>query len=140
MNLYAITDRCTPLETLDNGNVELVTAAGTTVALFTCQTGCTISGQSMLICLSDGTWDFSTPSCGNFDFTTNLANLYMFYFWNSLYCIISRYLSKTVQYIKQLMVVITYVEYYYLTAHKQTIMCFIAKLVVSLTADPGPVP
>ena len=80
-----ITERCTPLETLDNGNIELVTAAGKTVALFTCQTGCTISGQSMLICLSDGAWDFPAPSCGNFDFTSSIAHLSLFYLYNIKY-------------------------------------------------------
>ena len=44
------------------------------VAKYTCQNGFTISGQSVLSCRSDGTWNVSSPICGelhkdHFDYT-----------------------------------------------------------------------
>ena len=40
------------------------TDGATTTALVSCDTGYTISGDNVMSCRTDGTWNISTPSCG----------------------------------------------------------------------------
>ncbi|XP_053399292.1 CUB and sushi domain-containing protein 3-like [Mercenaria mercenaria] len=54
---------CVSLNTPSGGSVSIQTDGQITSALFTCQTGYTISGTSTVTCRSDGTWDFTSAAC-----------------------------------------------------------------------------
>ncbi|KAH3840535.1 hypothetical protein DPMN_113985, partial [Dreissena polymorpha] len=46
-----------------NGSLQLGTNGQSTVALVTCATGTTLSGQQNITCTSNGTWNLTLPSC-----------------------------------------------------------------------------
>ncbi|KAL4230224.1 Sushi [Mactra antiquata] len=57
-------EKCNTLAMPSGGNVKLTTDGISTTASFTCSVGYTLSGNTLLTCMSDGTWDLSSPSCG----------------------------------------------------------------------------
>lgn len=57
---------CNQLDQPVGGYVELNSDGQNTTALHTCVTGFTLVGKSELTCKSDGSWDFSQPSCGRY--------------------------------------------------------------------------
>ena len=56
--------KCPTFQSFSNGNINMTVVGGRTEAMFTCDSGCSLNGQSSLTCQSDGTWDFQTPNCG----------------------------------------------------------------------------
>jgi len=62
--LFPISETCSTLSTLPSGNITLSTRAGTTVATFSCHVGYSLKGPGSVLCLEDGTWSDSLPSCG----------------------------------------------------------------------------
>ena len=54
---------CESLSTPSGSSVQLSTDGVNTVAIFSCDTGHVMNGESVLTCRSDGTWNLETPSC-----------------------------------------------------------------------------
>ena len=54
---------CDGLDNQDGANITMTTDGSQTQALYNCDTGYSITGSSLLSCLSDGTWNISPPSC-----------------------------------------------------------------------------
>ena len=61
---YGFSVKCPTYQSFSNGNINMTVVGGRTEAMFTCDSGCSLNGQSTLTCQSDGTWDFQTPNCG----------------------------------------------------------------------------
>ena len=57
---------CETLYPVDNGVINITTDGSTTQATYTCESGFSLKGFSLLTCRSDGAWDFSPPVCGEF--------------------------------------------------------------------------
>ena len=60
---YFLTDGCDALDNLNGGSVSMTTDGSETQAIFSCGTGYSMNGGSVLTCRSDGSWDVSPPSC-----------------------------------------------------------------------------
>ncbi|KAL4229790.1 hypothetical protein ACF0H5_010181 [Mactra antiquata] len=54
---------CQSITSSTGGTLEFSTDGYNTQAAFTCDTGYTLNGQSILTCASSGTWDFTAPTC-----------------------------------------------------------------------------
>ncbi|XP_060573346.1 P-selectin-like [Ruditapes philippinarum] len=54
---------CTALSTPTSGTVNLYSDNSITKANFTCETGYSLAGTSILACRADGSWDFTEPVC-----------------------------------------------------------------------------
>ncbi|XP_052791545.1 CUB and sushi domain-containing protein 3-like [Mya arenaria] len=65
---------CNVLSSPGGGQVTLVTDGTDTRAEITCDTGYTMSGESTLVCRSDGTWHLSVPTCTACESMTTPAN------------------------------------------------------------------
>ena len=57
------TAACETLQNLAGGTVTQTTDGTTTEAIFSCETGYTMTGTPVLACRSDGTWNMSQPLC-----------------------------------------------------------------------------
>ena len=63
---FLFTAACETLQNLAGGSVTLTTDSTTTEAIFSCETGYTMTGSPVLACRSDGTWNMSQPLCSKF--------------------------------------------------------------------------
>ena len=61
---------CESLHAPSGGTIDFSTDNYNTVATFTCGTGYTLNGTTLITCQSDGTWESSQPICGK---TLNLS-------------------------------------------------------------------
>lgn len=57
--------QCSPLSSLQNGNISLQSDGVTTISSYTCGPGYTLKGVEVGTCGDDGSWSIvSSPSCG----------------------------------------------------------------------------
>ena len=63
MHLYFL-EQCSSIEQPTGGLLSYSTSGVITTVNFTCEKGYTLSGKTSLTCLTDGTWDQVTPTCG----------------------------------------------------------------------------
>lgn len=67
-----LSETCQTLPTITGGDIVISTDGEQTQAVFTCDLGSSIFGQSTLNCRTDGSWDFTQPECGNLKYTSIL--------------------------------------------------------------------
>ena len=58
------TDKCDLLGNVKNGDISQETDGITTISVFSCDSGYTISGRDKATCRENGTWDTDKPECG----------------------------------------------------------------------------
>ena len=58
---------CPILGAPSNGNLTQTTDGVTTSIQFSCDTGFSLSGEATLACLDTGSWNGTSPTCGEFD-------------------------------------------------------------------------
>ena len=64
--VHCIVDVCDVLENLNGGTITMEIDGFLTKALYTCDTGYSLTGGSLLSCRADGSWDMSPPSCSKY--------------------------------------------------------------------------
>lgn len=55
---------CGALNAPSIGTVDMISDGMVTIVKVTCPTGFSLIGQSTLTCRTDGSWDYSIPTCG----------------------------------------------------------------------------
>ncbi|XP_052791551.1 LOW QUALITY PROTEIN: uncharacterized protein LOC128225682 [Mya arenaria] len=58
-----VCNACDSLPSLTGGSLSMVTDGTSTSAMYTCNTGYSLSGTTTLQCRSDGSWDIQPPEC-----------------------------------------------------------------------------
>jgi len=73
----AATEVCESLTSPGGGEVTMTTDGVDTRAEFTCSPGYTMSGEAVLTCRSDGTWDLAPPTCSELMGVTTTFSLHV---------------------------------------------------------------
>ena len=64
LSIFFIKGTCDTLSTPSGGAVSVSTDGINTRASYTCNNGYTLNGVNAITCRSDGSWDFTEPTCG----------------------------------------------------------------------------
>ena len=65
-NLFCISASCQPQQVPTGGDIQFSSDGSITEAAFSCSKGYTLQGVANTTCRSDGSWDYVTPTCGEF--------------------------------------------------------------------------
>ena len=67
-NVSLLSAICATISSATGGTVTLQTDGYVTTALFSCNLGYALEGETLLTCRNDGSWDFTSPSCGRYSY------------------------------------------------------------------------
>ena len=69
------------LDNINGGRITLKSDDVQTQALYSCNSGYSMNGGSVLICRSDGSWDISPPSCSKLKTLLLQYSLFIYILW-----------------------------------------------------------